>query len=225
MVKNQPARPQTVADYVLNSIRDGILSGHYPAAAKLDQQALAEELGVSIIPVRESLRQLEAEGFVRLHSRRGAFVAELSLAEFNEIYLIRETLEELATLLAVPKLTPPLLAQLETILGEMEQATVGQDFAELLTLNRLFHFTIYEASASPLLLHLITTLWDRSGLYRRWYTYLPERAALALLEHQEILAACRSGDGIRAGAMVRHNIRQTTAGILSKISQNADGQP
>lgn len=219
---SRAARPQTITDYVLNAIRDGILNGRYQSGAKLDQQALAGELGVSIIPVRESLRQLEVEGFVRIHSRRGAFVAELSLAEFKEIYLIRETLEELATQLAVPQLTGPVLARLEAILIQMEQATQAQDFAALLELNRSFHFALYEVSQRPVLLQLITTLWDRSSLYRRWYTYLPERAPQALVEHQNILAACLEGDAEAAGRAIRTNIRQTTAGILSKIGHGAD---
>jgi DNA-binding GntR family transcriptional regulator len=213
------ARPQTIVDYVVTAIRSGILNGRYAPGSKLDQQTLADELGISIIPVRESLRQLEVEGFVRIHSRRGAFVAELSLEELIEIYLIRETLEELATQLAVPLLTPQILQDQEAILRQMAQATQEQDFAKLLDLNRLFHFTIYEAAQRPILLQMITTLWDRSSLYRSWYTYLPERASQALIEHQQILAACARGDAATAGEAVRNNIRQTTAGILARISQ------
>jgi DNA-binding GntR family transcriptional regulator len=220
MTQNQTLRPQTIVDYVLTAIRGGILTGRYSPGSKLDQQTLADELGVSIIPVRESLRQLEVEGFVRIHSRRGAFVAELSVAELKEIYLIRETLEELATLLAVPLLTPAGLEQLNTILEEMAEATRQQDFAKLLDLNRLFHFTIYEASQRPLLLQMVTTLWDRSSLYRRWYTYLPERAEQALIEHRHILAACQRGEARAAGEAIRYNIRQTTAGILARIGQD-----
>lgn len=220
MAQNQILRPQTIADYVLTAIRSGILSGRYNPGSRLDQQALADELGVSIIPVRESLRQLEVEGFVRIHSRRGAFVAELSVEELKEIYLIRETLEELATLLAVPQLTPGDLEQLETILEEMAEATRRQDFARLLDLNRLFHFTIYEASQRPLLLQMVTTLWDRSSLYRRWYTYLPERSEQALIEHRQILAACKRGEARPAGEAIRNNIRQTTAGILAHIGHD-----
>lgn len=209
--------PPTVADYVLNSLRDGILAGRYPLGARLDQQTLADELGVSVIPVRESLRQLEAEGLVRIYPRRGAFVAELSIDELKEIYLIRETLEELAIQLAVPNLSPQTLEQLGDIIEQMEQATSAQDFARLLDLNRSFHFAIYEASRRPLLLHMITGLWDRSSLYRRLYTYLPERAPQALAEHKEIYAACRAGDAAAAGRAVRNNVRQTTEGILTKI--------
>jgi DNA-binding GntR family transcriptional regulator len=70
---------QCISSYVLKTIRDGILSGRYPLGSRLDQQALAEELGVSVIPVREGLRQLEAEGLVQIYPRRGVYVAEPSV--------------------------------------------------------------------------------------------------------------------------------------------------
>lgn len=215
--KDQVQGPPTVAGYVLDAIRDGILSGRYPEGEKLDQQALADELGVSLIPVRESLRQLEAEGLVRIYPHRGAFVAELSVDELKEIYLIRETLEELATQLAVPNLTRRTLEQLGNLVAQMEQATAAQDFDRLLDLNRSFHFAVYEASRRPLLVQMINGLWDRSTLYRRLYTHLPERAPQALAEHKEIYAACQEGDAEVAGRVVRKNIRQTVEGILAKL--------
>src|SRR5713226_6049536 len=102
--------PITVTDYVVNSIRDRILSGHYAPGTRLDQQTLVEELGASLIPIRESLRQLEAEGFVTIFPHRGAFVAELSTADLMETYAVREILEEAATQLAVPQVSTASLA-------------------------------------------------------------------------------------------------------------------
>jgi DNA-binding GntR family transcriptional regulator len=203
---------------VLDTIRDGILVGRYALGSRLDQQALADELGVSIIPVRESLRQLEAEGLVSIYPRRGAYVTELSVEELKEVYEIREVLEELATQLAVPNLAAPDLEQLRAIIKDMKGATVAQDFPQLLELNRSFHFLIYGASGRPLLLQMISGLWDRSSLYRRLYVYLPERAPQALAEHNEIYTACQAGDAIQAGRAVRENIRQTVKGILQKLS-------
>lgn len=82
--------PTTLASYVFNTIREEILSGHYLPGLRIDQKLLAEELGVSLIPVRESLRQLEAEGLVRSYPHRGVFVAERSADEVIEIGRIRE---------------------------------------------------------------------------------------------------------------------------------------
>jgi DNA-binding GntR family transcriptional regulator len=209
--------PPTISSYVLDAMRDSILGGRYPPGSKLDQRQLANELKVSLIPLRESLRQLEAEGFVRIYPHRGAFVAELSTPELEEIYLIRQTLEELITQLAVPNLSPEILKLLSVLIREMSQATAAHDSEKLLELNRAFHFTIYQASNRPFLLQLVTSLWDRSIRYRRLYQNLPGRAQQALSEHKEILAACKNSDPIVAGKAVRNNVYQTAAGILAKI--------
>ena len=209
--------PPTVTSYVLDTIRDGILAGRYASGSRLDQQALAGELGVSIIPIRESLRQLEAEGLVSIYPRRGVYVTELSVDELVEVYQIREILEELATGLAVPNLASPALEQLSGIIQHMERATVEGDYAQLLELNRNYHFLIYEASERPLLTQMISGLWDRSSLYRRLYVHLPERAPQALAEHKRIYAACQAGDATAAGRAVRENIRGTVEGILHKL--------
>lgn len=209
--------PVTVTDYVANSIREWILSGKYTPGTRLNQQTLIDELGVSLIPIRESLRQLEAESFVRIYPHRGAFVAELSLTELQETYFVREVLEETATQLATPNLTAQTLDKLGELVENMERATAAQGFAQLFDLNRKFHFAIYDACKNALLLQMLNSLWDRSRRYRQLYTYLPERAPQALAEHREIYAACRAGEYAAAGAAIRNNVHQTTLGILAKL--------
>ena len=86
------AAPPTLAGYVVSAIREGILNGRYPVGGRLDQKSLADELGVSIIPVREGLRQLEAEALVTMLPHRGAFVASFSIDRLLEIYRIRAVL-------------------------------------------------------------------------------------------------------------------------------------
>ena len=210
--------PPTVSNYVLNKIRENILTGRYPAGSKLDQKALATELGVGLIPVREALRRLEAEGFILILPHRGAFVAELSIAELEEIYLIRENLEGLATRLAAPNLSSETLRELSTMIEDMESATAARDFGKLLILNRTFHFLIYDASERPLLSQMIGGSWDRSSRYRYIYTYLPERQIQALGEHKEIYGACLNGDAARARHAVQNNVRQTVEGIVSRLA-------
>ncbi len=212
--------PPTVTSYVLDTIREGILVGRFPLGSRLDQQALADELGVSVIPVREGLRQLEAEGLVSIYPRRGAFVTKLSVDELKEIYEVREVLEELATQLAVANISRQTLEQLSGIIERMEGATQAHDSAHLLELNRTYHFSIYKASHRPFLLQMISGLWDRCSLYRRLYIHLPERARQALVEHKEIYAACQAGDSVAAGEAVRENIRQTVEGIIQKLQSD-----
>lgn len=215
--KSEAQGPPTISSYVLKTIRDGILSGHHPLGSRLDQQALAEELGVSVIPVREGLRQLEAEGLVRIYPRRGVYVAEPSVDEFQEIYLIREVLEELATQLAVPNLSPQALEQLSDIIQQMERAIAANDLSVLPELDRRFRFIIYDASLRPILLGMLSSLWDRASLYRRLYTRLSERAPHVLAGHKKIYAACQAEDALAAGQAVREYIRQSSEGILERL--------
>ena len=221
--KGSTKSPPTTTSYVMDAIRDGILEGRYPLGSRLDQQAIADELGVSLVPVREGLRLLEAEGFVNIYPRRGVFVIDASIDSLQELYRIREVLEELATQLAVPKLTDETLQQLNDITDQMEHATQSRDFAQLLELNYTFHFTIYEVANQPLLLEMLSSLWNRSSIYRRLYTYLPERTPQSLIEHKEIYAACKSGNATVAGQAVRNNVQQTVKGIVAKLSSGKKG--
>lgn len=209
--------PPTTAEYVLDAIRDGILNGRYTLGSRFDQKAIARELGVSLVPVREALRILEGEGFVKINPRRGAYVTDISATELEELYLIRAELEVLATQRAVPNLGQKELAHLAAVVSQMEDATRARDFARLMDLNKDFHFTIYEAAELSLLSELMHSLWNRSSLYRRVFTYLPERAVQALEEHKDIYRACERGDGDLAGKAIRHNIRQTVNALLEEF--------
>ena len=212
--------PPTTTAYVFDSIRNGILNGHYALGSRLDQKAIAEDLGVSLVPVREALRMLEGEGLITINPRRGAFVTDISAGELAELYMIRGELEELATRQAVPNLLPDHVAEMASIIDQMEEATIAQDYAQLMALNQTFHFTIYNASNLRLLLEMMTGLWNRSSLYRRVFTYLPQRAVQALQEHREIYGACRDGDVESAGKAVRRNIRQTVITLLDEFQRD-----
>lgn len=217
-VKQTNNRPLTVADFVLNTLRERILSGQLPLGSKIDQEGLAPELGVSRIPIRESLRKLEAEGLVRIYPHRGAFVAELSPSEVEEVYLIRGALEELATVLAVPNLTSETLASLARIIEESRTAANTVDFEKLIELNRRFHITIYEAAQRPLLLEQIASWWDRTNFYRHLNLYQADRITESIHEHEELYAVCQSGDAAAAGRIVREHLRHAAEDMMRKIS-------
>jgi DNA-binding GntR family transcriptional regulator len=207
----------SIGAQVLSHIRQQILSGELSAGKRIDQNAIAAELGVSIIPVRESIRQLEAEGLIEKLPNRGVFVTELSLTELLDIYAVREELEVLATRLAVVRMTPETIERLEALVGQMDAATKDGDRAALFDLNSDFHFEIYNASQNAILCQLIEGLWDRSTVYRRRFTFMPDRAAQALAEHRQILEACRRRDPNDAGEAVRRNVKGTTIAITNSV--------
>src|SRR5512139_2694750 len=112
-----PADTRTLAQRVADRIRDAIVRGALPGALPLRQAELAAQFGVSPIPLREALRQLEAEGFVTLHPYRGAVVSTTSVAEAREITELRTMLDTRALRLAFPKLTPATLRRAEELLN------------------------------------------------------------------------------------------------------------
>src|SRR3954454_10430486 len=98
-------RPRTVADEVAQTLREAIAEGALMAGTTLRQDDLAERFGFSRMPIRDALRQLEAEGIVSIHPTKGAHVARMDSAEITEIYAVRELLECEALQLAVPVLS------------------------------------------------------------------------------------------------------------------------
>ena len=198
--------PTTVSDYVTNRIRDAILEGTFALGSRLDQQQIAEEMGVSTIPIREALRRLEANGLVHIHPRRGAFVAEFSQKELIDIKRIREMLEELATRLAAPRLDADQLDRLTALNTRMAKLTAGAKAATWSELNREWHFMLYSASDSPILIEMIKTLWDRSSLYRHVYGGSSGHRQHSVAEHAEAIAQIRAGKSAAAARTIRNHI-------------------
>ena len=145
------------SDVVAQGIRDLILSGELAPGDVLRQRDLAKRFEVSPTPVREALRKLESEGFITSELHRGAVVVRSEDARLFENFLIRANLESLAAGLAAQKVTSEDLDEITEIFEEMVQ--LDQDDKRRATLNRRFHFRIYEAARSPTLLALLNFLW------------------------------------------------------------------
>ncbi|MEV6247909.1 GntR family transcriptional regulator [Streptomyces sp. NPDC051742] len=190
----QKRRPQTAQQFVLGELRRAITSGELRPGDQIRQDALAARFEVSRVPLREALKSLEAEGLVVHHIHRGYFVAELSLDDLEEIYRIRELLETEAVRTAFARMPEGTVAALERIQREVERAATEGDVPGMAAANRLFHFTLIEASGMPRLVRLITTLWDSTDAYRSlYYTEDPHRKQ-AVHEHRAVISALRHGD-------------------------------
>ena len=208
--------PPTLAGYVTEAIRSGILERRYPLGSRLDQQTLADELGASIIPVRESLRQLEAEGLVQITPRRGAFVVSPSVEEVREVYRLREVFEAFATKEAVPLLTAEDLGEMDALLVEMAQVASGDPSETWSRLNQTWHFKLYGAAQLPLLMQFISALWDRcrltSGVYARDLSHRTKSNE----DHNRIMAAIRAHEAESAADMIANHVRNAMDEILDQ---------
>jgi DNA-binding GntR family transcriptional regulator len=201
-------------------LRDAILAGRLRAGARIRQEAVARELGTSRIPVREALHQLESEGLVSLVPRSGARVAKLDIAEYSELYRIREQLEPLAIAESAPRLSDDALGQLRELMLQIEAVN---DPAVWLDLDRRFHLASYAAAPMPRLLRLIEGFWNSTQQYRRaFYAAIASPADVAAgnlpmthLEHRLLLDALERRDPDDAQAVLCSHIRRTRLTLAS----------
>ncbi|MDX2212973.1 MAG: GntR family transcriptional regulator [Oculatellaceae cyanobacterium bins.114] len=198
---------RSTPDLIANALRQAITHGIFAEGQSLRQDEIASKFGVSRIPVREALRQLEAEGLVTFHPNRGATVTTLTPAEVQEIFEIRVALETTALKLAISHLTEPILHQANTILVATDQVT---DVARWAELNWQFHETLYAPAQRPRLLTLIKTLHINGDRYVRLQLANNNYLEFSQKEHYQLLAACQHQNVEEAIAILQHHI--TTAG-------------
>lgn len=209
---SRPARPTpdghgAAGIRVADALRASILDGDYLPGERIRQEVLAERYGASRVPVREALRTLEAEGLVTLVANTGAWVAQISLAECEEMYQIRERIEPLLLRLNLPLLGPGDVAELERLADAMETADV-EDF---LSLDRTFHLSCYDLAPTSVLGDLVVQLWNRTQHYRRAFTrvFRSEGDRSVHHEHHLLVAAIRRGDADEAERVLSGHIRRT----------------
>ena len=179
-------------ELVYQRTRHAILTGDYPPGSPLRLQDLAGRSGVSMIPVREALRLLEAEGFVESIPNRGARVAPLSMEDMLDVYRTRIVLEVEALRQAMPQITPTVLAKARRLNNKIVRQFVQRGHAEYED-HRAFHFALYEPSGSKWLLRLIGIIWDHTERYRRVGAVLV-KAESARAEHEHILDRIEAKD-------------------------------
>ncbi|MEE6176764.1 GntR family transcriptional regulator [Mycobacterium sp. 050134] len=188
---------------IANALRAAIVDGSLPPGAPLRQDAIARHFSVSAIPVREALRQLESEGWVKVEMNKGATVAPLSADEALEIYEIRAALESLAIGLAMPMHTPQSLRRAEAL---CKSAAAETEPSLYVARNEAFHTSLYEPAARPQLLAMIGMLHERSERYLRLKFGLPSYKRESDREHAALLKAVRRGDVAAAQSLVTKHL-------------------
>jgi DNA-binding GntR family transcriptional regulator len=181
---------RTVGDMVYAVIRESIVNGVIAPGEWLRQDQLAEQIGVSRIPVRSALIQLETEGLITFHPYRGAIVNRLTVDEMRENYELRTLLESHALRKAIPAMTPERLAPLEQLAAELNQVESGEDF---LTLRTAFYRELYDGARRPQLVRMIEKLRNDAGRYwlQRHIAYVNRPGER---DHMDLLPFVRSGD-------------------------------
>jgi DNA-binding GntR family transcriptional regulator len=204
--------PQTVSEQIAGILREAIADGALMPGTALRQDELAARFGFSRMPIRDALRQLEAEGIVSIHPTRGASVATMDRAEIRDIYAVRELLEVEALRLSCPNLTKETLNAAGSVLDRIDaEASV----AHWGTLNCSFHLKLYSACGNARLLGLIEAQHKAADRYVRILLSGLDYRANSQIEHRELLAACKMGDGRTAAKWLKEHLRKGSKTLVS----------
>lgn len=222
------AAHQSLGDQVYGELRERIIDGRYPSGHRVVERELADELGVSRIPVREAIQRLETEGFITARARRGAFVAPLGPAEAADFFDIRERLEALAAALAARRADRDGLRTLRRLLDRARRvADSPRRTHELGSVHADFHQQIVLMSGNPLLQGLMAPL---DGRLRRLFglTSEPGDGPVMCGEHERLYEAIRSGDADAAERIARSHVagtRETALRMLAAAESAESAEP
>ena len=210
---NPPYR--TKRDVAATVLRSAIIRGEMPPGTRLLLNQLAEQLGLSLTPVREAIQQLEAEGFVELQNHKGGVVLGLDSEDLLELYAMRAGVEGLAARIGAPKLTDSDLDALQNALRDLQQSTGPVE--ERIPLDMAFHTILYRAAGSERWMRTIQTFWERS---MRYVMASAESIGFESLDddHRELLKACKDRDGLRAENVIQRHLTRA-CDILAEATE------
>ncbi len=203
LVAGDGDRPRTASEFVQRALRAAILDGRIPPGTPLRQEALAAAFDVSRMPVREALRQLEAQALLEFTPHKGAVVAEISAQDQADTYLIRRALEPVAFAQSIPHLTREDLDRAEDLIADMDREP---DHGRLGELNRRFHLSLYARAGSPKLLRLVERQLTEHDRYLRFHLAMMGRERMSQADHIAMVAAAEARDIDRATAVLQRHI-------------------
>jgi DNA-binding GntR family transcriptional regulator len=209
-VKPKRADMSKASDHAYSRIRAMILSGELAPGAQIGEEQLAECCGVSRTPVREALNRLEAELFIRRTESQRSFVADWSLDDIEDAFVLRGMLEGLAAKRAATRITGEQFARLRWLNAAIERAISAEkpDINAFLEHNRDFHGIILDASNSTRLTSILTKLIEQPVVWRTAQNYDRVNLQCSHREHQELLSAFERKDGEWAETIMAGHIRR-----------------
>lgn len=202
------------SEQVYQYLREKLLSGEMRPGEHIKINDVVAELDVSRTPVREALKRLEAENLVEIIHNVGAKVRKMDLDEMEQLVLIRQELEPLATKMAAEHMDEATLGRLNELLDRMDLLRESRNINEYTLVNREFHMVIYRASQAKILSDLIEDLWTRSERSMMIFALFPERLERSNQEHRKLVKALGEKDGELAAQILRE---QKAEGFINVI--------
>lgn len=203
---------------VTSKLREVILSGEFEPGERLVQEEWAEKLGVSRMPIREALQQLEVEGLVKIEPRRGAIVTPISIDDIKEIYYLRALLEGEAVKISLPYLTAEDIEQLEHLYEEMASLQENEvDVQTYTELNKHFHALMRSGCKWRRIHQMIDALWVGIPAYTPGL--LSSQIKKANKEHDQMLTYIHAGDGEQLEKIMKAHILRTRDALINMIEK------
>ena len=214
---------ESAAARVTRGLRDRVASGALSPGTALSQAGVADEYGVSRIPVRDALQALATDGLVELRGST-AVVTPMSIDDLQELYELREALEPVATRLAVPRVGRAGVARMTTLLAVMDDpATTPSRWVET---NAAFHAEVYALAGRPRTIALVERLRRLTDRYVYFHLEVVGEVSHLQDEHRQILQAVREHDAVRAAELIRIHLASSHEVVLRYLlDDEADAVP
>jgi len=198
-------------------IRDDIVGGALPLGSRITIDALASRYGVSHMPVREALRDLQGEGLVVIEPNRGARVRTIDARFVENIFEIRTALEVMMVRRAAQRATAPDIARLRSIENALEAEIAREDYAAVVSENRAFHREINRIADNADALPMLDRHWTLLAALWRNFGYGPQRFAGVANDHRHIIAAIEAHDEEAASAIMGAHAAKAKRELLVRI--------
>jgi DNA-binding GntR family transcriptional regulator len=216
----EPLPAQRLGDQVYAHLIEAIATNRLPQDAKIQEDVLATQMGVSKTPVREALRRLEVEGFIRVDPYRTPEVRRLEPQDIEDLYGVREYLERLAVHTIADLRPEAVLADMEAIQGAADARMAEGtpiDIGESVTYNRRFHGLVFQGASNRRLQRLYQLIDVDVRRLSYQSVSVTGRQRDAIVQHRAILDAIKAGDADLAETLMVQHIRQARRDLLVQI--------
>lgn len=214
-------RPKTAQQAVAEALRQDITTGKLAPGSWIVQETVAEQFGVSRIPIREALKTLEAEEYITYVPHSGYRVTKLSLDDLLEVFTLRAILEEALIRDAMPSVSDEIVDDMRTCNAEMDAALAEGDLIAVGVFNRQFHFLTFHASGMARTKRIVAQLWNTADAYRPMYSALLDMPKVCH-EHIAMIDAMAARDVERMVAL-NHEHRSHAIEPIHRIFETESG--
>jgi len=206
---------ELLSQKVYRALKTEIIKGSLKPGTKLSEGKIAKQMEVSRTPIREALRELAAEGFVKISPNQGVVVSNASVEDVQEVLRIRGVLEGLAARLATKMISEEEIKELEKYQKQMEYYTKKDDVLAFSEMDAEFHELILNICGNNKLIQIRKNISDQAHRYRIRSLSIPGRLKYSLKEHQEIVEALKRKDAEQADRLSQKHIENVLANILA----------